>query len=425
MAAFDRSGPDFAADHVSLRRANLSLLLRSLRDRGPRSRARLAEDLHLNKATVSSLVAELAERGLVRDGRLERGGVGRPGHTVELDGRTVCGIGAEINVNHVATIALDLSGTVISERRASIDARQLDVGATIDALAALVAQTFDDVAARGGRPAGVTVGIAGLVDETRTLLTLAPNLGWRDLPLATMLSDRLASPPYPVVIDNEANLAAIAEVAQANAGRAESGRTNMLVIFGEVGVGGGIIADGQLLRGSRGYAGEFGHMTVDPQGRRCGCGRVGCWETVVGLHALLDAAADGDDPVRHPSLSLDERLAELTRRARLGDTRTLAAFDQVGGWVGTGAAALANVLNPEVIILSGYFAEVGPWMQAAIEPRLSAGVLAPRDGGTRVEFSTLGFNAATRGGAHVALDAIFTDPTLVARGAASLSGGAR
>jgi predicted NBD/HSP70 family sugar kinase len=420
MAAFDRSGPDFAVDQVSLRRANLSLVLRSLRDRGPRSRARLAEDLHLNKATVSSLVAELSDRGLVRDGRLERGGVGRPGHTVELDGRSVCGIGAEINVNHVATIALDLSGTVISERRASIDARQLDVGATIEALAGLVAQTFDDVAARGARPAGVTVGIAGLVDETRTVLTLAPNLGWRDLPLATMLSDRLASPPYPVVIDNEANLAAIAEVAQA-----EPGRTDMLVIFGEVGVGGGIIADGQLVRGSRGYAGEFGHMIVDPQGRRCGCGRVGCWETVVGLRALLDAAADGDDPVRHPDLSLDERLAELTRRARLGDSRTLAAFDQVGGWVGRGAAALANVLNPDVIVLSGYFAEVGPWMQAAIEPRMNAGVLAPRDGGTRVEFSTLGFNAATRGGAHVALDAVFTDPTLVARGAASPSGGAR
>ena len=139
------------------------------------------------------------------------------------------------------------------------------------------------------------------------------------------------------------------------------------MIFGEVGVGGGIVADGRLLRGRQGYAGEFGHMIVEPGGRRCGCGRVGCWETVVGLRALLDAAADPDDPVRDPALGLDDRLAEINRRADLGDTRTLAALDQVGGWVGVGAAILANALNPGAIVLSGYFAEVGRHMRPAIE----------------------------------------------------------
>ena len=113
-----------AADQTTLRRTNLALVLRSLRDGGARSRARLAADLGLPKATVSSLVAELAERGLVREGNVARGGVGRPGLMVQLDGQTVCGIGAEVNVHHVGTVALDLSGATIAEHRLSLDALQ-------------------------------------------------------------------------------------------------------------------------------------------------------------------------------------------------------------------------------------------------------------------------------------------------------------
>jgi predicted NBD/HSP70 family sugar kinase len=166
-------------------------------------------------------------------------------------------------------------------------------------------------------------------------------------------------------------------------------------------------------------------MIVDPRGRRCACGRVGCWETVVGLRALLDAAADPDDPVRDPALSLDERLGELNRRADLGDTRTLAALDQVSGWLGRGAALLANALNPGAIVLSGYFAEIGHHLRPSIHEHLLAGVLAPQGGGTRVEFSTLGFAAAVRGGAQIALEPVFDDPTAVAPRSDAILGGTR
>ncbi len=408
------------ADQMTLRRANLSLVLRALRDGGPRSRARLAADLGLNKATVSSLVLELGERGLVREGGIERGGIGRPGQSVEVDGQSVCGVGAEINVHHVATLALDLTGQPVSEHRLSLDTLRMDTGEVLDHLADLVARTFDDVAARGARPVAVTVGIAGLVDAERSVLALAPNLGWHDVPVAAMLRERLGGPPYPILIDNEANLAAMAE-----AEPTDPARQNMLVIFGEVGVGGGILADGHLLRGNRGYAGEFGHMIVDPHGRRCGCGRTGCWETVIGLRALLDAAADPDDALRDPALALEDRLTEINRRAGLGDARTIAALERIGDWVGVGAGLLANVLNPGVIVLSGYFAEVGGWMHDAITARLEDAVLAPRAGGTRIELSTLGFTAAVRGAAGVALETVFTDPTRVERRVESTTGGPR
>jgi predicted NBD/HSP70 family sugar kinase len=415
----DASDGPGAAHLMTLRRSNLALVLRRLRDHGPRSRARLATELGVTRSAASSLVSELTERGLVRTGVVERGGVGRPGTAVELDGHTVCGIGAEINVNHVATMALDLAGRVVVEHRIPLDATRLEVAEVIDRLAGLVRSTTAELASRGASPVGLTVGVAGLVDSTRDVLTLGPNLQWRDVPLGAMLRERL-QPAYPVVLDNEANLAAMAEAVPGDARRQD-----ILVIFGEVGLGGGIVAAGRLLRGQHGYAGEFGHMIVDPQGRRCGCGRIGCWETVAGLRALLDAATDADDPVRDPALGLEARLAELNRRADLGDTRTLAALELVGGWIGVGAAILTNALDPAAIVLSGYLAEVGRHLRAAVEAQLEAGVLAPRAGGTRVELSTLGFTAAVRGGATLALESVFADPTRVERQLVAPQGEAR
>ena len=293
-------------------------------------------------------------------------------------------------------MALDLTGAVVSEHKLALDARAVPAEEVLDRLAELVRQTVADLARRGIEPVGLTVGVAGLVDRERDVLTHGPNLGWRDVPVGDLLRGRLGA-AYPVAVDNEGNLAAIAEATPG-----DPDRQDILVIFGEVGVGGGIVADGRLLRGRQGYAGEFGHMIVEPQGRRCGCGRVGCWETVSRPAGPARPAADPDDPVRDPALAIDDRLAELNRRADLGDTRTLAALD-AGRAAGSASAPpmLANALNPAAIVLSGYFAAVGEHMRPAIEARLRAGVLAPDAGGTRVELSTLGFTAAVRGGAGV------------------------
>lgn len=394
-------------DQHDLRRANLGLVLRWLRDHGPRSRANLAAEMGMTRSTVSSLVGELADRGLVRAGSVQRGTVGRPGVAVELDGRSICGIGAEVNVNHVSTLALDLSGRVLAEHRLSLDAHDAPVEDVVDRLGRLVQHTIADLQDQDITPVGLTVGVAGLVDRVNDVLTHGPNLEWRDVPIGQMLRDQLGD-DIPIVIDNEGNLAAIAE-----ASPGDGDRQDILVIFGEIGVGGGIVAGGTLLRGRQGYAGEFGHIPVQPGGRACGCGRKGCWETVCGLGALLDLAADPDDLVRNPALALEERLAELNRRADRGDARTVGALDTVGRWVGVGAAMLINVLNPAAIVLSGYFAFVGHHMRATIEAQLETDVLAPGAGGTKVELSRLGFGAAVRGGALSALETVFNDPTRV------------
>jgi predicted NBD/HSP70 family sugar kinase len=396
------------ADQATVRRTNLGLVLRHLRDHGPRSRARIAQETGLNKATVSSLVAELAQRGLVADGEVDRAGsVGRPGLTVHLDGRAVCGIGVELNVDYAAVLVLDLRGEVLFEKREGMDTPSLGPDPTLDAVARLVREAVAAAAARGAAPAGLTVAVPGL-SRADGLVIHAPNLGWRDVPVLEGLSARL-DVDFPIRVENDANLSAIAEWAMG----AEARTPDLVYLTGEVGVGGGVIVAGQLLRGARGLSGEVGHMAIGNANSVCGCGRRGCWETTVGLGALLRAATEPDDPVNDPSRDLETRLAEIVRRAEAGDPRTLAALAQVATALGVGAAVLINVFNPAVIVLGGYFAVVGDLLMDRLLAELRSQVFAPQVAGARVVLSTLGFTAAVRGGAHVALEAVFQDPTRV------------
>jgi predicted NBD/HSP70 family sugar kinase len=170
-----------------------------------------------------------------------------------------------------------------------------------------------------------------------------------------------------------------------------------------------VVTGGRLLRGSTGLAGEVGHLALTPGDAPCGCGRTGCWETVVGLAALLRAAADPGDPLRDAGRDLEDRLAELLARARAGDARTLAALADIGTGLGVGAAVLVALLDPAVVVLGGYFAVLGEFL---LEP-LTAALAQRVPGPSRVALSTLGFTAAVRGGAHVALQPVFSDPTTV------------
>jgi predicted NBD/HSP70 family sugar kinase len=406
-------GPSAAptpADQATVRRSNLGLVLRHLRDSGPRSRARIAQETGLNKATVSSLVAELAERGLVGTGEVDRdGSVGRPGLIVHLDGRRVCGIGVELNVDYAATLVLDLGGEVVFEQRVALDAPVMGPRRTLDAVASLVTEAVDAIGEHGATAIGLTVAVPGLARSVDGVVTRAPNLGWHDVAVLAGLRERL-DVDFPIRVENDANLSAIAEWAMGS----EARTPDLVYLTGEVGVGGGVIVAGHLLRGAGGLSGEVGHTALGDPDRVCGCGRRGCWETVVGLSALLHAAADPGDPVRDPGRDLETRLAEVAARADAGDPRTLAALHQVGAGLGAGAAVLINLFNPEVILLGGYFAVLGRFLVDPMAIELRARVFGPDLAGARVVLSTLGFTAAVRGGAHVALESVFADPTLVA-----------
>ena len=207
IAAFRKAielDPKYAGAHH-----NLGTVLRHLRASGPRSRARIATETGLNKATVSSLVAELEERGLVRDGDIERGQVGRPGQTVEIDGR-VCGLGVELGIDHISTHVLDLRGVTVATRRIPVGVQEFGPEQTLGRVAKLIDEITVETAGTGHDIVGVAVGVPGLVETAHGVLRVATNLGWRDINVVDRLMSLLHGPSYPILLDNDANLAAVA-----------------------------------------------------------------------------------------------------------------------------------------------------------------------------------------------------------------------
>lgn len=407
IGPFVINGPARPAGRASIRRANLGLVLRLLRDAGPRSRARIADDAGLPRPTVTGLVTELIELGLVREGDAERdGSVGRPGQSVRIDGRSLCGIGLEVNVDYLAAVALTLGGDTVFERRVALDVRGAGPEAVLDCAAGLVREALASLDAAGIATAGVTVAAPGIVDITAGTVVYAANIGWHDVDAVSGIRARLGRGAPPVRLENDAKLGAVAEYLEASA----AGIHDLIYVTGETGVGGGIISGGRLHRGAAGFAGEIGHMPLDPGGALCACGRRGCWETMVGLTALLRHAAAPEDPVHDPSLDLEARLTDLQARAAAGDARTLEALDRVADALGLGLALLADVLNPRAVVLGGYFTYFGDRLAPRVERLMAERVMAPDTGGCRLLLSTLGFTAPARGGALLALDPVYEDP---------------
>ncbi|UWZ59768.1 ROK family protein [Dactylosporangium aurantiacum] len=210
----------------------------------------------------------------------------------------------------------------------------------------------------------------------------------------------LTEPGRPLVqVRNNADLAALAEHARG----AAVGCDNVVYLYGDAGVGGGIIAAGRPVTGHGGYGGEVGHMVVNPAGKPCSCGSHGCWETEIGEHALLTAAG------RDPSTGREGILAVVDAAGR-GDASAQAAVRQVGDWLGFGVANLVNIFNPEMVIFGGTLREVYLASAAQVRSRLNRNALPACREHVRLRTPVLGEDAALLGAAELAFEPLFADP---------------
>ena len=393
------------ADQTTVRRANLGAVMRYVAEQAPCSRARIAADTGLTRGTVSSLVSELVELGLLREtGEDERDGrVGRPGQLLEL-GDVHVAVGLEINVDSLEVSVEDLTGSVRHERRVFVDNRRSAAGPVLDRIAGMAVSAIEELERDGAVVVGVAVAVPGLVDQASGTLVRAPNLGWHRLALVDEFRERL--PELPIRVENEANLAALAEHWQG----AARGVRNFICVFGEVGVGAGIVVDGELYRGAHGFGGEFGHVTLATDGEPCACGSRGCLETLVGQEAIA----------RHAGVTIEsgERMrsvtAELVRRAHAGDARVLGALDHAGRSLGFGLASAVNLFDLDVVVLGGCFGPLAPWLGEQVEAALRGRVLAAEWSLCEVRPSEIGELAAVRGAAALTLRGLLADPSVVA-----------
>lgn len=393
----------------TVRRANLSAILRELHADGPASRSALVARTGLTRSAIGHLIGEFVAAGLVSEERAAPLGTpGRPSPLVRLESNRVGVIAVEIEVDTLAVAIVGLGGEVLDLLR--VDRERTDI--SVEDTAATVAEL---VAAVVGRPAapdaiiGVGVAVAGVVRRTDGFVSMAPNLGWRDVPLGQRLVEALGL-SLPITIANEADLGALAEHRRG----AAIGVSDLLYISGEVGVGGGIITGGNQLTGAAGYAGEVGHMPVNPQGIACHCGSVGCWETEVGLDALLVRAG------RQAGGGRSEAEA-VVREAAAGVPLALQAIEEVGRWLGFGLAGLVNIFNPSLIVLGGSFTRIYPFVNEVVEHQLEHLALPAPRLPVRVVPATLGADASLIGAAELAFEPFLADPAHWLRSGAASS----
>ncbi|WP_328646801.1 ROK family transcriptional regulator [Amycolatopsis sp. NBC_00348] len=374
-----------AVRHDSMRARNLEVVLGAASRGGPLTRAALAELTGLTKSTVSKLVGDLVDAGLLAEtGPARAGERGRPGVDVVLSGARIASLGLEINVDYLAVRVLDLTGAVRFAARRDRDNRGSRPKKVLAELQALAGEAITDARRLGLDLAGAVLAVSGPVGAG--VLFSAPNLGWQDVRAADLL--RL---PVPVELDNEANLAALGELWYGD------GERDFLYVSGEVGIGAGLVVNGELFAGSRGLAGELGHVVVTPGGPACRCGGNGCLETYAGQEALLTA---GNTP------TVAALLAALDR----GDAVALAACDAAGRALGVALTSAVNLLDLDRIVLGGVFTQLYPWLAEPV-----AEVLATRLGGLRgappvLTASRLGGDAATLGAAGRVVHRVLADP---------------
>jgi predicted NBD/HSP70 family sugar kinase len=388
-----------------VRRANLGLVLSHFATHGPLSRARTALETGLNKTTVSSLVAELIGTGLLAEtGDEERpGNVGRPAQTVRLNPHGALSLGLEIQFDSLSVCATDFSGAVRYEREIAAQNRASDPEAVLDLVAAFALEALAAAHERGMPAVGVTIAVPGLVDVTTGVLVGSPDLGWEDVPVVAMLARRLDQPGLPIRADNESNLGALAEL-WAGAGQRLS---DFVYVSSPHGVGAGIVFHGQLYRGAHGFAGELGHVTVDPGGPLCTCGNHGCLAMLVGEDALMAIATERG--ITAPSGQTAARA--LAERIQQGDRRTLASVERIGQWLGIGLAGTVNLLDPEALVLGGCLGELAQWLERPLREGFTLGTLA--DDSCEILASQLGHSAAVRGAAALALREVIADPVSI------------
>jgi len=389
---------DLGQRSETVRRANLSAIVRALHEDGPQSRSDLVVRTGLTRSAIRALVGELTSSGLATEDRaVHLGRPGRPSPEVSLVPDAAVAVAFSIGVDSLSVAVVGLGGVVLGVSRTDRPRGHDAVEAIVADLAALV----DTLPA--GRPApqavvGAGVAVAGVVRSRDGLVETAPNLGWTRVPLGALLSARLGW-TVPVIVRNEADLGVLAEHRRG----AAVGIDDVLYVHGEVGVGGGLLLDGRPIPGAAGYAGEIGHFPFVTDGLPCRCGSCGCLETVVGAGAFLARAG-------LPRNAGPEGIDRVFAAADAGDPAALAAIDVTGRQLGIGLGGFVNIFNPRMVVLGGFFGRLHGQAHAAIWEELERHSLPAPRAMVRLVPATLGDDAPLLGAAEVALEPVLLDP---------------
>jgi predicted NBD/HSP70 family sugar kinase len=377
----------------NLREIGRFRVLQALYDNASTSRLELVKATGLSRATVSALVADLLEAGLVSEDNVpdpaesEGRKGGRPVQPIALRASAAYAVGADIGHQHVRVAICDLRGTSVWERYRAHDVDRAPQE-TLDLVASLVLSGIQETGV-AGRVVGMGVDIAAPVrQEDGSLEAMGIMPGWVDVQPGVELADRTG---LTTTLANDANAGALGERLY-GAGRASR---NLVYVRLSAGIGAGVVINGAPLLGGDGLAGEIGHVIVDPRGRICRCGQRGCLETVASPDAISRLLSDSwNEPVS---------VADVLSLVASGNPGALRAVQDAAEQIGRVLATVVTILNPELIVVGGELAQLGDLLFAPLQTSIRRHTYSALTDRIRVTGGELGESAEVRGAAGLVL----------------------
>ena len=321
-------------------------------------------------------------------------------------------------MDFISVVLTDLKANVVWQRKIDtngIGATRHDAQIMVQTEAIGPRSDRDRREASGQRVLGIGVGVPGLVDHATGTLLFAPNLGWKQCAIARDVARAFG---VPVIVENEANAAALGEHML---GAAKQNRSTSFISARVWAWAAASMIDGKLYGGVGGYAGEIGHMTLVPDGPQCNCGNRGCWETLIGPTAIIDrvrqAAQAGQTPIL---MALPEvlngdvraiRMQHVFEAAARGEAAVLHVLDDVGRYLGIGIASLVNAFNPSLVVLGGVLSLAGPYILPRAQREVETRALSAARSNVEIKLSAFKFDACVMGGASLIAREILNDPS--------------
>ncbi len=390
--------------------ASLSVLriLRTIKERGIVSRTELQSMTNLSWGTITNTTRELLNRNLIREEGALQTKAGRKPVRLAINPDSHSLVGIDLNCETLRCMATNLCGDALFESY-----RQYEISlapeAVLDLVLNMVQEALHSPKVEGRICLGIGVGAPGSIDAAAGILRVAPRLpGWVNVPVRDYLQHRL---PVPVLLEHDPNCLALAERWFGHAGSAEDVHCLML----GAGVGMGFLLNGEIYRGSQQQAGEFGHTTVNPEGPVCACGNRGCLEAYCSSQAVIQAIRSHPEKqsefLRNIFAQRTPTLEEISDAATNGDQSALDALRDMGTYLGIGLANLVNILNPELIVLSGPMLAVAQHFLPALDEQVQK--RSWQHSSRQVILSELGPRGIAVGACGAVLQSLFDTSTMI------------
>ncbi len=375
--------------HV-VKQENKEIVLNTIMQETPISRAEIANKTSLNKGTVSSLVNDLIDEDMIYESGPGKSSGGRRPVILHFNNLAGCSIGIDLGVNYILGVLTDLEGQIITEKYIKYTYKSFEetTAKIYEVIDALIFEQPDTPY----KIIGIGVGIPGAVNNNGEIM-LAPNLNWENVIIKELLENRY---DIPVVIENEANAGVYGEK-KYGIGKSKS---HIIYVSVGVGIGIGMMLNEKLYRGNNGFSGEIGHMTIDQNGNKCPCGNKGCWE----LYASEKGLANAMTHFSIPSQLDDQRdLEYLITLAKDGDKNATELFSQVGTYIGLGIKNIVTTFNPEQIIIGNRMSSAKEWIESAVVNELDNALWFQKED-LSLDFSGLSTHSSAMGMAAFSIE---------------------